>query len=300
MPLPDPNHQLVKAAESNAINLMQPALDKGADIDAGVGPDGLNALQAAAKQRKVEAFEFLLQRGANPNATGSNSQHALTLATNPVDKHSSHQALRMFELAMAAGADLSSNRPALHRLAWQMIAVDFFERTHASSLKALMRQGIDPAWSTSEDGYTLLHRAAAFDNVPACVLLIQAGADIEAESPRGVRPLHLAALNGTAGAARVLLALGANTWTVSSLNSTIHDDLKRPRAECLVLAKNPELLSLALERQGDVPMSQLQQLLDLAKEKRATALTSVLRSWLARSEARTALEEAQMAGAAHP
>jgi uncharacterized protein len=64
----------------------------------------------------------------------------------------------------------------------------------------------------SADGFTALHYACFFGGAPAAAVLIEAGADPNAEAANTmrVRPLHSAAAAGDAEAARLVLEAGAD------------------------------------------------------------------------------------------
>ena len=92
---------------------------------------------------------------------------------------------------------------------------DVLEAAALGDLGALRAHvAADPdAWRTrAADGFTPLHYAAYFGGVAAVRLLLDAGADADADADNelGVRPLHSAASVGDADAARALLAAGAD------------------------------------------------------------------------------------------
>ena len=62
----------------------------------------------------------------------------------------------------------------------------------------------------SADGFTALHYACFFGGPAATAVLLEAGADTEAQNPSGVRPLHSAAAARDAESARLLLDAGAD------------------------------------------------------------------------------------------
>ncbi|MFO7767973.1 MAG: ankyrin repeat domain-containing protein [bacterium] len=95
------------------------------------------------------------------------------------------------------------------------VPLDIFEAAalgHTDRVKGLLEE--DPLLrdQRSLDGFTPLHLAAFFDRRDTAKLLIQEGADIEAEAhnPTSVRPLHSAVAGGAMEVVMMLLARGAD------------------------------------------------------------------------------------------
>jgi len=82
----------------------------------------------------------------------------------------------------------------------------------------------------SADGFTALHYACFFGGPAATAVLLEAGADPEAQNPSGVRPLHSAAAARDTESARLLLDAGADSDAVQAGGFTAlhaaaqHDD----------------------------------------------------------------------------
>jgi len=128
------------------------------------------------------------------------------------------------ELARARGADGISAilRARYHGHAWvaERIAdaageLDLFE---AAALGRVGRVGeilaADPeaVRSVAPDGFTALHLAAFFGHLETAAVLLEDGAEVDAEAanPSHVRPLHSAAAGGHAAIVALLLERGAD------------------------------------------------------------------------------------------
>lgn len=79
---------------------------------------------------------------------------------------------------------------------------------------SLLLRDTDAARRRGPDGFTALHLAAFFGRADATRLVVEAGADLEAEVSNSfltaVRPLHSAAAGGSVPCCRVLAAAGAD------------------------------------------------------------------------------------------
>jgi ankyrin repeat protein len=88
----------------------------------------------------------------------------------------------------------------------------FFKRPEV--VKALLERGAKPGLPSRDQGFTPLHSAVATDAGPAehaiVRLLLEAGADPNANSREGGTPLHSAAFTGDLETAELLLAYGAD------------------------------------------------------------------------------------------
>ncbi len=81
----------------------------------------------------------------------------------------------------------------------------------------LLRSG----WGVRFEGYTALHAAAEYESIASAALLLEYGADVNAQAESGWTPLHLALLLGTArpdlAVAKLLLAQGADPAAATDL-----------------------------------------------------------------------------------
>jgi uncharacterized protein len=102
----------------------------------------------------------------------------------------------------------------------------------------------------SADGFTALHYAAFFGGAPATAVLLEAGADpnAEADNPMRVRPLHSAAAARDIESARLLLEAGADpdarqTGGYTALHEAAHHDDDELAALLLRHGADPSLRS---------------------------------------------------------
>ena len=95
---------------------------------------------------------------------------------------------------------------------------DFWERANPTEVRAQLDLGADLAATDGDLGGAALHVAATVANDPAAIAtLLEAGADIEARTYRGMTPLHSAAEFSSAPAA-IIDALLANGIYIETIN----------------------------------------------------------------------------------
>jgi ankyrin repeat protein len=198
-------------------------LDRGADVNA-ASDNGRTALMAAVgRAGAAPVVKLLLERGANPSATGSESSvllEATLLSEEPV--------VRML---LDAKADVPAAGPVPAILALKAGCVRCAEWIAASLPKPLLDvataiagppfgdsreipflldRGGSPN-ATDGQGRTVLMLAAATDSPSAALLerLVAAGADVNARTASGETALHHARLHGNADAMTLLMKAGA-------------------------------------------------------------------------------------------
>ena len=156
------------AAQSGYQGTVELLLEKGADVN-GQYYDGTTALYVAAESGYQGIVELLLEKGADVNGQDYCGKTALYIAAK-----SGHRSV--VELLLEKGADVNcpdaAGEPVLPDLAW---------RGDDSMLEILLRYGADVDIRSRYDGATALHVAASRGNKTAVQLLIDAGADHEAE-----------------------------------------------------------------------------------------------------------------------
>jgi ankyrin repeat protein len=168
--------------------------------------DGEPPLHIALTNHLPALFDWLLVRGADPNARDQRGQTALHKAV--IFDSPDHKAMRAL-LKRGANIKLQGDDGGtpLHLAAWL---------SRASSVEALLAAGADPN-ARDQLGQTPLHHAstpqptASPENAARAIhLLAASGADADAHAANGDTPLHLAALAGSVLATRTLLNEGAH------------------------------------------------------------------------------------------
>lgn len=153
-------------------------IDRGASIDM-TNEDGFTPLQLAARVDNCEAIALLLQRGAQVEARSLSGYTALQLAA-----HAKHWVA--FDLLLIGGADINawskSGDSLLHEQA----------RTASSPAVAakLLDQGANIEARNSL-GYSPLQCAAMYGNRNLFLFLLQRGAKLDVETPKGESILHI-------------------------------------------------------------------------------------------------------------
>lgn len=169
---------MVKAASSGMLKLMKRALDAGASPNGSTPYQG-SLLNIAAGSGESEAVSLLLHHGADIRYGGDSTKIPLHAAVEIV----SDGLMKMLD-------------PAREK---RKIGVAMLLLDHKADIKA----------TTSPSGDTALHVAAATGSGPGVLLLLERGADIEAQDKHGQTPLHRAAREGHLPVVEVLLDRGA-------------------------------------------------------------------------------------------
>ena len=181
------------------------------------------ALIEAAENGHVEVCLFLIEQGANVNAT---NWHGLTpLHLTAVNGH-----VEVCRLFIERGANVNATnrygRAPLH------YAVRY---GYAEACRLLVNNGADVN-ATDSDGWTPLHWAAANGRLEVCRLLVNNGADVNAtDSDNSWTPLHWAALNGRVEVCRLLIQAGADVnATDNDIWNPLGMAIERNRVDILV------------------------------------------------------------------
>jgi ankyrin repeat protein len=183
-------------------------------------PDGVSAGERA------DHIRFLLERGADPQATNDRGETALHLVVGWCDSE-------LVELLLAKGADAKqedgAGRTPLH------IAC---RRGALSDAESLLLGGPSPSpmiRSRREDS-----ARARLEDTHVVEILIAEGTPIDAADAHGITPLHVSAERGTVWAARILLESRAKV--------DVRDEYE---ANPLHRAENAEIAELLLEHDAD-------------------------------------------------
>lgn len=151
---------------------------------------------AAVRRDDGAVINELFQRGFDPNTRGPEGQSGLTLA---------------MQVRSLGAAQAIVNHPSLD--------VDALN-THGESALMLAALKGDLVWTrkllergaqVKPAGWSPLHYAATSNQPTVVALLLDRGADINAESPNRTTPLMMAARYGTEENVNLLLARGADT-----------------------------------------------------------------------------------------
>lgn len=293
-----PTQDLIEAVKDHTkAQAVRQGLAAGADPNA-CGADGYTVLQSAARHVNNDAVSLLLTHGADPNAVGLQKISAVQFSLMGVYRLGAYAKLKMFHALMDAGAALPTDPKALAEMGRGAVQADAVCSVDSRALKRLLSGGLDPNATQHLTGDSLLLDAAASNNASACLLLAGLGADVEAVNRYRTRPVQAAFYKQSQDALLVLLALGARhddlmlTAPRTAKDRAIKEHLERPALECALLTKNPAVLALALERAPAVGVEELQALQQTARKKRITTLLPVVQAWMARAQARSALDDA--------
>jgi uncharacterized protein len=178
----------------------------------------------AIKRDDGKAVTALLKRGFDPNSIDPSGRHGLFIAVQ--------------EGTLDAAAAL---------LAWPKTKVEWRSPKDESPLmlaalkghKELVRQLIARDADVNKTGWTPLHYAATGGHLEVILMLLEAHAYIDAESPNKTTPLMMAAMYGTPAAVRLLLESGADPTLRNQLGMSAVDfaqQASRPDSAELVAA----------------------------------------------------------------
>ena len=137
-------------------------------------------------------------------------------------------------VAMICAAALSlaglAHSPAAGADRCEMLCTEaFWQSASAGDIEAVLAQGVSID-AVDENGATSLHWAAAYGRGPAVAALLAAGADVDARTYGGSRPLHRwASRNGAAPVLEAFLAAGANIHVRDGIGySPLHTAAEAP------------------------------------------------------------------------
>jgi ankyrin repeat protein len=190
----------LKAAARGDVESLVEALNRGVAPDA-LGIDHSTALMKAVEGCHLDLIRLLLDRGADPNAEDIRGYTAVSLGivvSWPENPHwkTSRGDRGPLELLLAAGGHM--------RLCEAVLAND------AELVRTRLDEGADANTGRGTYFGPLLKQAAELGHVDIVALLLDRGADIEAEDDLGQRPLQCAARFGQTEVVRLLLDRGAD------------------------------------------------------------------------------------------
>lgn len=234
----DPNAQdpqsgstlLATAALMGHTKVVALLLEHGADINGRSRDDG-TALHAAAFLGRIETVKFLLEKGADANLQsniGGTAMDGAKLDWEFTKAIISMIRIEVDEAEVKAGRtkviELLTEQPknvsSSHNL-WKAAAAG-----DLSAIKDALGDSADLNALDSQFGITPLGWAALNGQTEAAKLLIEKGADVNAQNRDGATPLHSAAFLGRTETVKLLLEKGADT-TLRSNDGTIPTDVAR-------------------------------------------------------------------------
>ena len=229
----DPTQELSNAVIADDHDRIKFLVEKGADVNQSDNQGG-TPLTNAARQRKNELVELLIKLGADVNKPNGNGMTALVTAV--MRDH-----VPTVKVLLANGANPEEAGPEGYKPLAIAIAEDKYE-----TAKALMEAGADVNVPAGPEGLTPLMVAVA-QNAPAegsiflpsstrpleiAKLLIEKGADVNAQSKNGTTPLMVAATHNNPPMIGLLIESGADV--------TLKNKQGKTAAEVAELNKNAE------------------------------------------------------------
>eukprot|EP00803_Ostreobium_quekettii_P006073 evm.model.scf_554.3 EVM.evm.TU.scf_554.3 scf_554:45299-63774(+) len=196
---------------STTQSMVDSLLNNGADPNAG-NADGVKILHEAAASDNLIVAEAVLAAGALVDVwTIHTREGALHIAAN---KNSTRVARALINAGAAVNLLTQDGKTPLHFAT---------EKGHSLMTDLLLVGGADWAVRTVIRAQTALHLAANRNAPIVALLLIRAGADVNALNDEWQTPLHIAAVNGQIGVAAVLMMAGANQSAVDKYGSMPKD-----------------------------------------------------------------------------
>ena len=190
--------ELFQAIRRGEISAIRKVLDRDPKLIGTVDENGSTPLILAAYWAGAAEVKELLARGADPNAKNDSGVAALIPATDNLEST---------RMLVEAGAEVNARTEAGDTA----LIVAAQRAGGARVVEYLLDKGANLKTATN-DGATALHRAAECGDVDVLKLLVDKGADVDAQrkSPFGGRtPLASAVVFGHGAAVRYLLSKGA-------------------------------------------------------------------------------------------
>jgi ankyrin repeat protein len=207
--------QLLEAVSEKDVAAVEKLLAEGAGADA-VDAEGNSALNYAVNAVEVggspDMVALLLKNGADPDVLDSIGQAPLALAAK-------NGRLEVVQLLLDAGADVNT-KFALGSGNDKSPLIQAVENGHIEIVELLIARGADVQQQESEMQMSPLHYAAAHDEPDMVRILLENGADLNAENSFRWTPLFSAARMGSVETVQALLEAGAESDAVSAEGRT--------------------------------------------------------------------------------
>lgn len=198
---------LSRAVRTDHADCVKLLLEHGAD-PAQKNKNGFTLMHVAAQCAGVKCVQLLCEAGAPVNVAVKDGTTPLVLAIEENYRPESQSVIRFL---LQHGADIN------HSSAMEKA----IKQASSQTLQLLMQEGLGIHYRTSE-GETLLHLAAAQDDISTMELLVQKGADLEATDKQGLTPLHYAAAGGSHHSVVWLLNKGADINALTTQGSSVY------------------------------------------------------------------------------
>ncbi|MGC8602967.1 MAG: ankyrin repeat domain-containing protein [Desulfomonilaceae bacterium] len=191
---------LMAAAKNGNLDSAQLLITNGANVNLS-DTKGSTALIQAAESGHLEISRLLLSKGANVNAADHNGDTALIQASK-----SGH--LEIARLLLSKGANVNAANSN-----WRTPLLEAAYHSNLAIMRLLIENGANVNAADMDDGATPLivvmrHRSAGY--IEMAELLIDKGADIDAQARDGYTALHNAAAKGNNVEVKFLLNHGAD------------------------------------------------------------------------------------------
>jgi len=219
---------LIQAAMNGNSEMISLLIDAGADVNA-TTPEGDNALLNATRTGAAEGVQALIDAGANVNLRDT------YLFQTPAMWAAAANQAQILRILIDNGADVNAVSAVL----------DFRGVVDSTT-----------AGDFPDGGLTALHHAARENSIPAALVLIESGADLNIQDSQGISPLRYAIINANIDLAKILVEAGAdiNDGALVDLLDVETRDLTFLRAEKNYVNQNSpmQLVELLLEMDVDV------------------------------------------------
>ncbi|CAB3380308.1 Hypothetical predicted protein [Cloeon dipterum] len=146
-----------------------------------------------------------------------------------------------------------------------VVLLEAAARNDIDEVRYLLKQGVDPD-ATNEDGLTALHQCCIDDNEKMLLLLLEFGANVNAEDSEKWTPLHAAATCGHLHLVKILVAHSANLLAVNADGNMPYDICEdEPTLDFIEgeMAKQGVTQELIDETRGSTELQMLRELQDI-------------------------------------
>ncbi len=176
--------------------------------------DKEDLLRKAAERGDAKEASILIQENADVNHRDENGKNPLHYAL--MNRH-----LEIFEMLVAAGADVKST----YKFDYTLMNIAAY-MGEAKVVSDLIKAGVSVSSPRLKRGYTPLHSAViGSPREDVILMLIEAGAAVDAVDSDGYTPLHLAISSKQPETASVLIKAGADMYAPSIRGRTPLDFL---------------------------------------------------------------------------